>query len=626
MNLDASLASAIAGLRVAQEALNTTAHNVANVNTPGFTRKIVSQETLVLGGRGLGATASEIERIVDRFLIQEVRSQQSVLGRSETLAGYQDRLQAFLGAPGDDADISTRLGAFGAALQGLANTPDSSMTAFEVVNLGRDVAAAIGQLDSKVQHLRADADHEVSLTVDQVNRDLRSIAELNLEISHLGNTGQSTSELDDRRDVAIRSLAANLDISTFERNDGVVVVQTARGAVLADTAPRVVHYAAAGTVGSDAVFGRIAVFRPDEISSSGAPIDPDGGVELVSSGVRRRLTPEIQNDAIPDADQLITSQLAGGRLAGLLDARDELLPDFADQLGELAGTLRFAVNAAHNDAIPIPPLSTLNGTRTDFTGFGTPAPSGIATFAVIDPDGTTAAQFQVDLSTAASAEDVRTQINGGLGALGSATWGSDGELQITLGDTGQGIAIDEGSSAITVTDAANRDRTYGLSHYFGLNDFFVLERSSETSLAVRSDLVGTPGRVGTAQLDVTTGPLAATLGGRGDDRGIRALAEALQAQHAVIARGDLPAGQVTISGYASQIVGDASIAAQRGGETATREKALADALEFRAAATSGVNVDEEMARMVQIQQAYTASARLIGVTKEMFDELFRIAG
>ena len=54
---------------------------------------------------------------------------------------------------------------------------------------------------------------------------------------------------------------------------------------------------------------------------------------------------------------------------------------------------------------------------------------------------------------------------------------------------------------------------------------------------------------------------------------------------------------------------------------ASRDRALADALDFRAAAVSGVNLDEEMARLVQLQQAYSTAARLIAVTDELFDEL-----
>ena len=84
------------------------------------------------------------------------------------------------------------------------------------------------------------------------------------------------------------------------------------------------------------------------------------------------------------ATQRIVSPLRGGRLQGLLEARDGLLPELVDQLGELAGLLRHSLNAAHNDAVAQPPPDRLVGTRTDFSGFGSTARSGTAYISVID--------------------------------------------------------------------------------------------------------------------------------------------------------------------------------------------------------------------------------------------------
>ena len=84
---------------------------------------------------------------------------------------------------------------------------------------------------------------------------------------------------------------------------------------------------------------------------------------LVSGGVRAKLPPELLADAVADDSQRIVSPLRGGRLQGLLEARDTVLPDLADELGELADMTRFALNAAHNSANPYPPPSELAGTR-----------------------------------------------------------------------------------------------------------------------------------------------------------------------------------------------------------------------------------------------------------------------
>jgi flagellar hook-associated protein 1 FlgK len=387
-----------------------------------------------------------------------------------------------------------------------------------------------------------------------------------------------------------------------------------------------VAYDPANTVAHSTSFGAIAIFREDQIDpATGQPFDPSAGVELVSAGVRAGLTPELQNDAVPDADQLIVSRLRAGRLQGLLEVRDRVLPELDDQIQELAEGLRFALDAAHNAGIPWPPPAGLTGTRTDLTGFAGAVRSGTATIAVIDrTDGSTVLSFQVDVGAVADELALAAQVDAGLGGLGTAVIGPDGNMSITLADPDQGLGIAEGDSAITVTDAAGRDRTYGLSHYFGLNDLFVLERSRASTLRVRPEIIAEPSLLSAAQLEVAGA--VATLGGRGDNRGAQALAEALRTSHDFIARGGLSAKPATLAGYAGDIIANSATQAARAEEVDVRERTLMDALEFRFGAISGVNLDEEMARLVQLQQAYSVAARIITVTDELFDELLGTVG
>ena len=202
--------------------------------------------------------------------------------------------------------------------------------------------------------LRAQADEDIGRTVAEINAELQAIDELNGEIERLAHLGQVGPELLDRRDALIRSLAEKIDIRTFVQEDNRIAIYTAGGETLLDALPRVVAYNPAATVTHGTAFGRIAIFREDQIDpATGQPIDPTAGIQLVSSGVRASLTPELQNDATPDASQLIASRLRGGRLQGLLEARDLLLPELDDQIQELADNLRFVLNAAHNDGSPL---------------------------------------------------------------------------------------------------------------------------------------------------------------------------------------------------------------------------------------------------------------------------------
>ena len=240
-------------------------------------------------------------------------------------------------------------------------------------------------------------------------------------------------------------------------------------------------------------------------------------------------------------------------------------------------------------------------------------------------DGSTLLAFQIDLGAAADEAALAAQIDAALGAFGSAAIGAGGNLEIALAGGGQGIAVAEGDSSITITDAAGRERDYGLAHYFGLSDLLVDDGARPSEFAVRADIAADPALIGTARLDVDAGPpLVATLGGDGDNRGAQALADALAAAQPMIARGGLSAR------WSRSPPTPATSSRKRGAgsgaeQAASRDRALADQLEYRAAAVSGVNLDEEMARMVQLQQAYSVAARMIAVTDELFDELLGLA-
>ncbi len=328
------------------------------------------------------------------------------------------------------------------------------------------------------------------------------------------------------------------------------------------------------------------------------------------------------NDATPDSDQIIVSTLNGGQIQGLIDMRDKVFPALNDQLQELADGLRFALNKAHNDNVSWPQPNALSGTRTDLAGFAGAPRSGTATIAVTDrSDGSTLLAFEVDITAAVDETDLINQINANLGASGTAALGPDGQLEMSLASSAHGLAISENDSSIKITDDAGRDRDYGFSQYFGLNDFFVLDGPLATDLVIHPDIASDPAKIGTAKLDVTTPPLAATLGGVGDNRGARGLLDALNADHAVIARGGLPGKSVDLGSYAAEIIAITASNANQAEEQARVDRALSDAVNFRNDTFSSVNLDEELASLMTLQQAYSVAARLITTVNEMLEEL-----
>ena len=626
MSLNAVLSNALSGLAVAQNALAVTSNNVANANTSGYARQLAQQESVVLDGRGAGARAIDTTRVVDEMLNARLREQLARAGRSQTLDSVHEQIQDRLfGAPGDaDRGLGTLLTRVASAAETLASGPYQSAFAQGFVGAVQDLARGIELAGAEVQSLRRELDGRVAAAVAEVNDDLAQLAELNQAIGR----ADAGPGLLDRRDGILASLAEKLEVAIAFRADGSATVYTRAGQPLLDAGLHQLVYAPAAEVGPATSFGAIRAVRAVDLDpATGAPLAGAPVAVLVTGGVRAKLTPELAADATADSAQLIVSSLRGGSLQGLLEARDTLLPALGDQLAELASVTTHALNAAHNSASPYPPRSALSGTRTDTAGFATATRSGTAYVAVIDSaTGSVAATIELDVAAAADAGTLASQLAAGLGAFGTAGIASDGRLELTAA-AGYALAIGEGDSAIVATDGAGHARAQGFSHYFGLNDLLVGAGGDPTRLQVREDLAADVRLLARTRLDVAAGPPAtAQLGGAGDNRGAQALAAAFETSVATVARGGLPAGSYRLADLAAEIVAIGAGAADRARGTAANDRALADDLAARQDATSGVNLDEELARLVLFQEAYSVSARLIAITNQLFDDLLGIVG
>lgn len=624
MSLTAALNTALSGLTLAQRALGVIAHNITNAETDGYARKQLEPQTRVVAGHGRGVFDRGPARALDEYLAAELRLQQGRLAAERKVADALDRAQSLIfGAPGDsEAGLTPALERLRRALEGLANTPERAAQRLAVVGAAGDLVARLADSSALVQRLRADLDQEITVATGSVNSALVTLDQINAAISRHG----PTADLLDQRDKLVADIAAEMDVQVHVQGNGTVELHGPGGAPLLDGAPRVIIYQPSAHVGSTSSFAAIAVYRSEQLDpASGLPWPGESGVVLVSSGIRANLTAELIGDAVPDAEQVITSNVTTGRMAGLLSARDDALPRLDDLLQEVAHLATHVLNAAHNAAVTVPPPNRLVGTRTDLSGWTPASNAGTAYLAVVDrTSNTTLATVAIDL-TAASVGDVITQINAGLAGLGTASLNTAGALQIDLLDPAHGLAIAEGDSLVALPDPAGRDRPLGFAHAFGLNDLIVRDAASGR-LIVRDDIAADPAGLATARLDVEPGPPpVATLGGRGDNRGAQALAAALDRPVAVIARGGLPAGSATLGDYVADVTALAARAAASAGERSASQGALVDALTLRHGVVSGVNLDEELARLLQYQQAYAVAARLISVTDELLDELIGIA-
>ncbi|WP_430472901.1 flagellar hook-associated protein FlgK [Thalassospira lucentensis] len=438
MSLTQALNTAITGLNTAQSRIAITSSNISNVNTAGYSRKIAGQETLTLDGIGAGSQVADIYRNVNEGLVREVRGELGKAGREEVRFEFFQRVQTLFGTPQSDAAISQRISDLADAFEQLGVTPDQTSPRIEAIESAIQVMESFEKLSTQLQDMRDDIDDQITDEVDTANTLLSQIADLNTGIIRLTNLEQPTTELEDQRDQKLNQLSKIIDITTFTRGDGSMVIYSAAGAnTLLDRTPNSLS------------FTQTAGFEPGT-----------GGSGLSLDGVD------------------ITDTLRTGTLKGLFEMRDSEIPALNDQINELAGELRDAINEEHNKGTSFPPPTNLSGNRTVATSDPLTA-TGAFRVAALDADGQLiASDSWSDIAlptTPATVQGIIDAINGSDAGTYLTASLIDNKLVIE-GQDGNRVAINELDSQITTGDG----RQQGMSHYFGLNDFVATAKSSDT--------------------------------------------------------------------------------------------------------------------------------------------------
>ncbi|MCH2326012.1 MAG: flagellar hook-associated protein FlgK, partial [Rhodospirillales bacterium] len=329
--LTQALRTARSGLLVNQQTLDVVANNIANVNSEGYSRKIVNTETRVLNGVASGVQISEITRRVDEGLLKNIRIELAELNKFTVQDDFFARTQDLFGKPGENSSLSHLFENFTSALELLAVSPNRSLEQAEVVRQAQDVTFALQNMSETIQELRQQADVAIADTVTEMNKIVASIDQLNEDIIFNGSVGRDVTDLKDQRDQQIDRLSELVDIRFFFRSDDDVVVFTSGGRTLVDTIPPKITHSAASSV-----------------SASTTKNEGDFTGIFVGTIVAR-------ND--------ITDELRGGQLKGLVDLRDDILANMQSQLDEFAAEMRDVFNQIHNRGVSFPGAQSYAGTR-----------------------------------------------------------------------------------------------------------------------------------------------------------------------------------------------------------------------------------------------------------------------
>ncbi|SDH85668.1 flagellar hook-associated protein FlgK [Roseospirillum parvum] len=517
MTLTAGLSAALSGLLTAQRGLDSVAHNIANVNTEGYTRKVFNQESRVLAGIGIGVQAGQLTRQVDENLLGDLREELGLFTELDTTREYLDWVQDFFGETNDNSSISHVISELATEFELLAVEPDKSTQQFATVNSAEKLVLQINRMAQNIQDLRLNTDRELQQAASDINDILNNIDILNDKISVNGATGKDVTDLLDKRDLQLNELSKMLDIQYFTRETGAVTIYTKSGATLLDNQAVNVSHVSLTSV---------------------AATNSHGGGDFTAFSV---------------GGVDITEDVRTGKVKALVDLRDNTLPNMQAQLDELAGRLSETVNAVHNRGTAYPQLATdLEGTRrfTDANSANNTSlnndptqydydqtltlTDGDVVLALASPDGTqqAAANLSTIMNTAYtgatgynaadeaaaggagsawSINQVMAHMEGWLRANGATNaevrMNEEHQVTITLNTNAYGLSMrDEAASGLgeDAADAtfqfdANADGDHdevhqGFSSFFGFNDFFAAER---TNAIHDSDIKSSGWRVGT---------------------------------------------------------------------------------------------------------------------------------
>lgn len=305
MSLINALSVAKTGITSAQTGIDLVSRNIANASTDGYTRKVQQQTNFVVNGLSSGVRQLEFTRFVSDGLFKDVRDQRSTVHELDVLNEMLGRLEGFFGRPSDNGSIAAEISELKESFGRLSTTPNLATTQEEVIRQAEALANTFVNLSSNVQDFRLEVDARIDDSVNLVNQALEEIVTLNTQIQNQRASGQSSADLDDQRDQLVLEIAEQMDIRTFERPNGELVVLTGTSRLMIDEGTRLLDFSK---------------------SASASPGSAMGDVNL--------------SDGLPiGSTTTITSEITSGKLAGLIDLRDTIFPEVQAQLDDLAYTL-----------------------------------------------------------------------------------------------------------------------------------------------------------------------------------------------------------------------------------------------------------------------------------------------
>jgi len=564
-----ALNTAASSIKAQQQAIDVISHNIANVNTPGYSRQTATLATATPDTQGAfhfgrGVQLQNIQRAVDPFLTRSLNTNSNQLAYSQTLEQGLNGVESVFGSLGTPG-LSSSLDDFFQAYQLLANNPQDAAQRNNVRARGIDIATHLNTMRSQLVSAQNSADQGITDRITQVNQQLDQIASLNKQIAgQEGSTGNPANDLRDQRNMAVRKLSTLMPIQTVNESNHAFMVQTTGGDLLVqDGTTR--HLARGGTAGGSF-----------------------SGVVMASSNI-----------AVSGID-------SGGEIGALITLRDNRLGSYITQLDSLAANLSFGLNQLHSTGAGLTlPASITSEQATnapasavDAAGQNIPFASQIVSGSfkvhVYDSTGTPLAAGGTTISITKGS----TTVNQVVAALNAVTG-----ISASLDASGH-IVMNAGSGSIGLSgDTSNFLAAYEIGNFFHGN--------SAANIAISTSVKADANHIAAGAIDATS-----SLNNPG---GNSIALKIIDFQNTAL--GIDGSTKASVLDRTSNLDVNYATHVQSASQGRVFRDAEAQSLHAQRQALAGVSTDQELINMIKFQRAYEASAKVIQTSNQMLDSL-----
>ncbi len=554
------LGTAVSGLMAFQRSLDTTSHNIANVNTEGYSRQRVELGTMPAqyigaGYVGNGVKIENIARSYDQFITNQLRSSTSAFGDADRYQQLSAQVDNLVADP--TTGMSPAIKSFFNAVNEVANDPASIPARQVLLSEAEILTQRFDTMNGRFTELRSQVNQDMNVMVDNINSYAASIADLNLRIAaEYGRpTGeQQINDLMDERDRVLNQLAEMVDVAVVPSKSNMVSVFIGKGQSLV----------------LDGTYSQLAT-QPAELD----PFHLEIGLKQPSGDL-----------------QIMTNQISGGELSGIIRFRDEVLDPAQLKLGAVAASVAMEFNEIHQAGYDLDG----NPGQAFFSGVGSVPVTA-------DPSNTGSITVTFDPTNISNIDASDYQLDVGAGPSYTLTRISD-NTSINLSVVG-GNLVAGGTDTLPGIEIAFAGLVPGDSFlirpaYFAAQEINVnITDPREIAAATNIDVDG---------VSVINGPMP------GDNRNALLLAE-LENKMGMLG------GNATFQDAYGQMVSEIGTLAHAARVSSSAQETLLNNAKESWSEVSGVNLDEEAANLIKFQQSYQAAAQLVAVTNTLFDSL-----